>query len=81
MNQSKKIFVKKPGNAGLFLFVVWHLRLPHTKFHDGHGENDAVRRRACFKAALRLRAALTTAAGLPCSDEQKKTRLRSNLSA
>src|ERR1700680_2612537 len=40
---------KSPANAGLFLFVVWHLRLPRTKFHDGHGENDAARRRACFE--------------------------------
>jgi hypothetical protein len=40
-----------------------------------------IERIAILKWQLRLAHALNGAAGLPCSDEQKKTRLRSHLSA
>jgi len=49
---------------------------------DSHNEVDAgYRAGAILKWQLRFARALNGAAGLPCSNEQKKTRLRSHLSA
>jgi hypothetical protein len=49
---------------------------------DSHDDVDAgYRAGAILKWQLLFARALNGAAGLPCSDEQKKTRLRSHLSA
>jgi hypothetical protein len=95
MNQSRKIFARKPGSAGLFLFVPVLHRGPRSKFlrigipagpmSQGGLANSPWPLRidpAALKIDDRGRATtFNSVAGLPCSDEQKKTRLRSHLSA
>jgi hypothetical protein len=99
MNQSKKIFAKKPGSAGLLFFVPVLHRGLRTKFlrivfppalcrkaglriHRGRYQLMPPDDPGCFEnKQSRLRHNVHRATGLPCSDEQKKSRLRSHLSA
>jgi hypothetical protein len=99
----KKIFVKKPGSAGLFLFylVAFVRQLEHFLFVPRFALGDSI---ICRMAGLRnlggrafvdpaiVRARFGNSnrdnaapperpSGLPCSDDQKKTRLHSHLSA